>query len=67
MNPSGGAAQADNIPLVLFFQNGKLGAVVKQRDLGRGGIVPGVYRRFRFGYIPSRVEEDVVRICPAAG
>ena len=67
MNPSCRASQADEVPVALFFQNGKFGAFVKQSDLERSSIVPGIYRRFLFSHIPGRVNDDVVCEYPATG
>jgi len=59
MNPSDRATQADDIPIALFFQDRKPGAFIKQRDLGRGSIVPGVNRRLLFCHIPGRIDKYV--------
>ena len=66
-NPSNRAAQADEVPVALFFQNGKPGVSGKPCNLRRGDIIPGIYSRFLFCHVPGRVDEDAVRVDPFAG
>ena len=58
MNASNRTAQTDEIPITIFFHNGKLGIFVKQSDLGRSSIIPGKHSRFLFSHVPCRVDDD---------
>ena len=61
MNPPDRGAQADNIPVALFLQNGKPGIFVKKGDLAGSGIIPGIYRRFLFSHVPGRIYDEVTK------
>lgn len=59
MNSSSRTVQADEIPISIFFQNGKPGIFAKQSVLEHSSIITDIHSRFLFSHVPCRVDDDV--------